>query len=124
MSVINYGLAAASGLSLVTWALHTFVGGPATAGPLLASSLPPVAKYTNYYCWHLVTIVLLALSTAFGYAALVPSGLDVAVFATVVVGAFSLWSVLLVLWKHRRPWQLPQWLLFLAIGAAALSGLR
>ena len=120
---INYALAAASGLTAVVWALHTFVGGPATAGPLLASSLPPVAKYTNYYCWHLVTIVLLGLSGAFAYAAVVPAGRDVAVLATVTVVAFALWSVLLILWKHRRPWQLPQWLLFLAIGGAALAGL-
>jgi hypothetical protein len=70
-----------------------------------------------------VTIVLLGLAGAFAYAAVVPAGRDVAVLATLVVVAFGLWSVLLVLWKHRRPWQLPQWLLFLAIGGTALAGL-
>jgi hypothetical protein len=121
---LNVAFAAAAGLSLLTWALHTFVGGPATAGPLLASSMHPVPKYTNYYCWHLVTITLLVVSAAFGYAAFVPTGSDVAVFATLLVVASAFWSLLLIAWKYRRPWQLPQWLLFFVIGGAAIAGFR
>jgi hypothetical protein len=119
---INVAFAAAAALALLTWGLHTFAGGPEVARPLLASALPPVPKLTTYYCWHLVTIVLFAQAGAFAYAAVTPTGRDVAAFATALAFAFALWSVLLVAWKHRRPLELPQWLLFGAIGAVAAFG--
>lgn len=119
---MNLGFLAAALLSAGTWGLHTFVGGPAVAGPLVASDLPAVAKWTNYYCWHLVTLTLAGLAAAFAYAAWVPSGLDVAIFATLLSLGFMLWSVALVAWRYRYPWRLPQWTLFAAISSAALCG--
>jgi len=120
---VNVALIIAAGLSLLTWGIHTFVGGPRIAGPLLRSALPMVPKYTSYYCWHLVTIVLLAMAAGFAYAAFVPSGLDVAWLATLLALAFMGWSVALAFGKVRRPLHLPQWLLFLTISVAALVGL-
>ncbi len=85
--------------------------------------MPVVPKLTNYYCWHLVTIVLFVMTAGFAYAAWVPAGQDVAVMSTILAIAFTLWSLALIIWKHRHPLQLPQWVLFLAISAAALAGL-
>jgi len=119
---MNHALAVAAALSLGTWALHTFVGGREIAGPLLRSGLHPVPKYTNYYCWHLVTIVLFAMAAAFAYGAVVPAGRDVAAFALMLSSAFAAWSLALVRWTRQPPLRLPQWLLFLAISVVAAVG--
>jgi hypothetical protein len=123
MSIENYGFAAAAVLSLFTWAIHTFVGGPVVAGPLLTSEMKPVPKLTNYYCWHLVTLVLLAMSGGYAYAAIRPGGRDVAVLLSIMAASFCIWSVLLFTWKKRKALELPQWILFLSITCAALWGL-
>lgn len=113
---------AAAGFSLVCWSVHTFVGGRLIARPLVRSDLAAVPRLTSYYCWHIVTIVLAALPAAYAYAALVPSGRDVAVLATALAGSFLVWSLTLVVWKRRRPFELPQWALFLPVTAAGVLG--
>ncbi len=120
---MNIALACAAVLSLLTWAIHTFMGGKEIARPLLRSSMEAVPKYTNYYCWHLVTMVLFAMSAGYGYAALVPGGYDVALLLTALSAGFMIWSLALVFWKKRRLLELPQWTLFLAITAAGVVGL-
>ena len=61
------GAAAIAGLTCV---IHVWLGGREVAQPLLASGgLGKVPKFTNYYCWHLVTIVLAGLALAFGLVA-------------------------------------------------------
>ena len=106
-------------------ALHFFVGGRELARPLLRqNALPPVVTLTHYYCWHLVTITLLGLAAAFGYASLAPDGRVLAVFATVAAGLFAVWGLALVLWQAQRHRDMPQWMLFAvlaACGAAALA---
>jgi hypothetical protein len=119
---MNTGFAIAASLALLTWGIHTFVGTPQIARPLLDSDMEPVPKYTNFYGWHLVTIVLFAMAGGFGYAATTPQGGDVGVLMTLLSGAFGLWSILLIAWKHRHPMQLPQWTLFVAVTAAGLVG--
>lgn len=121
---MNGWLLAAAGVSLVTWAIHVFVGGPTIAEPLLASKdLEPVPRYTNYYCWHLVSIVLLAMPVGFGLGALFEQSRDLAWLMTALAAAFAAWSLVLVAWKHRRPFQLPQWTLFVPIAILGLVGL-
>lgn len=120
---MNMALLSAAGLSLACWAVHTFVGGREVARPLLDAKMASVPKYTSYYCWHLVTIVLLAMTAAFAYGAVAPTGKDVAVFALGLSIAFSIWSLVLVVWKRQRLLQLPQWLLFLVISVVAAAGI-
>ena len=120
---MNIFLAIAALLSLVTWAIHTFVGGPHAARPLLASKLGPMAKYTNYYCWHLVTLTLFAMAAGFGYAAVVPEGRDVAILLTILSAGFAVWSLILVGISRRSPVELPQWILFIAITIPAVAGI-
>ena len=119
---MNTGFTIAAGLCLATWALHTFAGGRIAAKPLLSSDLDPVPMFTNYYCWHLITITLFVMSAGFAFAAYEPTGWDVGVIMLTLSAAYCAWSLALVAWKHRHPFQLPQWLLFLAISAAALVG--
>ena len=121
---MNAYLVAASAASFITFAIHTWVGGPAIAGPLLASrDMHDVPKFTNYYCWHLVTITLLVMSGAYAWGAIQPGGKDVAVFAFALSVSFMVWNLWLIVWKKQRFMQMPQWILFLVISAVALPGL-
>jgi len=119
---MNISLIVAAALSLVTWALHTFLGGPEAAGPLLESEMDPVAKYTNYYCWHLTTLVLFAMALGFAYSAFFPAGIDIAIFLTLLSACFGAWSLVLVAMSKRKLVELPQWSLFAAIACAGLVG--
>ena len=120
---MNVGFLSAAIVSLFTWGVHTFLGGPAVAKPLLDSDMEEVAKYTNYYCWHAITIVLFAMAGGYAYAAFVPAGWDVAALFTFLAVAFAVWSWVLIFWSKRTALELPQWTLFLAISIAAGWGL-
>ncbi len=120
---MNAFLLAAAILTFLTWALHTFMGTPEIARPLLASDLPPVPKYTNYYCWHAVTIVLATMAGGYLYAALVDGAGDVAVLVTVLAAGFCLLGLFLMVQKKQRLVDLPQWVLFAIIVAVAVPGL-
>lgn len=120
---MNIALALASLLTLVTWAIHTFVGGPEIARPLLRSELETVPKLTNYYCWHLVTLTMLGLAAALGLAAFLPDWRNAAILSTLLTTTYALWSLWLMLSRHRRIQELPQWVLFGTIAAVAAAGL-
>ncbi len=122
MSIDNPGFALAAVFSLFTWAVHTFLGGREIARPLLQSTMRPIPKLTNYYCWHLVTLTLLAMTGGFAYAAILSDGSDLGFFLALVAAAFCIWSLVLIVWKKRRPLELPQWLLFLSVTGAAVWG--
>ncbi|QNP47402.1 hypothetical protein [Diaphorobacter aerolatus] len=120
---MNLWLAAASLVSAVTCGLHVFMGGKEAAGPLLKSSeLDPIAKFTNYYCWHLVTIVIAGLAVAFAYSCLAASGNDVALLATALAALFAAWSVGMIAIFRLPPLQFAQWALFLPISLLGLIG--
>lgn len=112
--------AVAGAACFVTFCIHTWAGGPAIARPLLLSrDMHDVPKYTNYYCWHLVTITLFAMALAFGWAAFEASAKDVGIFAYMLSVAFLVWNLVLIVWKKQAFLQMPQWLLFLMISLTA-----
>ena len=119
---MNISLAVAAVLSLLTWGVHTFVGGPVVAKPLLESEMESVAKYTNYYCWHLTTLMLFAMALGFAYSAAFPGGSDLAIFLTLLSASFGIWSIVLVAVSKRKLLELPQWSLFVAIAVAGFVG--
>ncbi|MBX2852463.1 MAG: hypothetical protein KTR15_12045 [Phycisphaeraceae bacterium] len=114
-----YWLYAASLLSVLTLVIHVTAGGRAVARPLLESELGPEAKYTNYYCWHLVTIVIAA---CFALPASQAAAIDLARLATVLAAAFAAWSGLLAILKRQNALTLPQWMLFLPIAVCGAAG--
>jgi len=121
---MNLYFVAASIACFITFAIHTWLGGPPTVGPLLKSrDMHDVAKYTNYYCWHLVTIVLVAMACSFGWASLYSDGIELAWLAFLLSTSFMLWSLVLVVWKKQRFFELPQWTLFACISAIGGWGL-
>jgi len=113
----------AATISLITWALHTFATRRTIVEPLLNADINRVSKFTNYYCWHMVTIVLLAMAASFAVAAQIPSAWELAAAATLLATAFAVWSLVLVFWKKQKPFELPQWVLFVPIAVTGLLGL-
>ena len=105
---------------------HISLGGRVAARPLLdATELRPIAKYTNYYCWHIVSIVIAGMGVMFFVSAFFRSAFELAWVAIIFATLFSLWNIVLY-WsvrKHFRHWyELPQWVLFAPIAAFGLIG--
>ena len=68
---------AAAVMSVVTFAIHTFIGGPRVAAPLLAdTNLPKASKWLNYYCWHITTIYTFVMGGAYAYVAMRPEQIE------------------------------------------------
>ena len=118
-----YWLYAASALSGFTALLHIFGGGKSAAKPLLESSMNDEAKYTNYYCWHMVTIIIISLSVCFLLAARNVEFRELAILSVALCFAFALWSCFLIYIKKQKPFVLPQWVLFFLIAVVGTVGL-
>ena len=122
--MLNWFFVAAATASYATFAVHTFVGGPAIAEPLLAAKdIRTIPKYTNYYCWHLTTLTLFAMGCAFAWAAIFPAGIELAWFAFLLSTSFLIWGVTLILQTRQKFAHFPQWLMFTTISALAVPGL-
>lgn len=68
-------------VSAITFAVHTFIGGPRVAVPLLENSnLPKASKWLNYFCWHMVSIYNFAIGGAYAYVARHPTKLELVFF--------------------------------------------
>lgn len=119
----NAPLLLAALLSGLTTCLHVFAGGPEAARPLLrATDIPDQAKYTNYHCWHLATITLLAMTAGFLGPALGVGDAAGALLWAATAGAFALWCVGLAVWRRLPARSLPQWALFAPISALGFWG--
>ncbi|WP_020401404.1 hypothetical protein [Kordiimonas gwangyangensis] len=111
-----------SAVTAVICFIHCWFGGKFVAEPLLkARDLHEVPKYTNYYCWHMVSIMLAVMSGAYLWAGLRADAMELGVLAFALSVAFCVWSLVLVTWKKQSFRELPQWSLFAV--AAALGGL-
>jgi hypothetical protein len=115
---------AASAMSFITFAVHTFIGGPRVAGPLLATThLPPASKWLNYYCWHITTIFLLAMGFGYAYVAVHPDRPELAVFLSALSAALSILSAVVALKGSISPFRFPSTSLFASIFLLGLAGL-
>jgi len=120
---MNGWFAAAAALSAFTCGLHVFMGGREAVRPLLAAGdLDRLAKFTNYYCWHLVTIAIGALAAAFAYSARQGAAPELALFATGIALLSASWSLGMIARFRLPPLQFGQWALFLPIGLMGLAG--
>ena len=113
---------AAAVSALVTFAVHTFFGGAFVTRPLLADkSLPRAAKWLAYYCWHVVTLLLLALAIAFVAMA---TGLLTPKAALALSGfcaVCSLLSIGVALKGHIAPLRFPSTTLFAVTAALGFA---
>lgn len=114
---------AAAASSLVTFAVHTFVGGAFVAKPLLADqSLPKAAKWLAYYCWHIVTLLLLTMAAAFAAAATGSLAGHGALGLSAFCAACSLLCVAVALKAGIAPWRFPATTLFAIVSAFGFAG--
>ena len=121
---MNLWLALAAVLAAITTLIHVILGGRYVTTPLLATErLHAVPKFTMYYCWHLVTIVLAALALAFGLVATGRGSRDLALFATAGAALFCLGSLGMIGLFRLRIAHFPQWLLFATITVSGMIGL-
>jgi len=111
MSTTFYWVSA--GMSVLTFCIHTFVGGPRVAVPLLADShLPKASKWLNYYCWHITTIFTFAMGFGFAYVARHPDRPELVVFLVPLTAALSILSVAVALKGKIHPLRFPSTSLF------------
>lgn len=104
--------------------LHIVVGGRTSARPLLdATSLGAVPKYTNYYCWHMVSIVLAAMGGMFLWAASHTNAIELAYVSCALAAAFMFWSFGIVAINKGRFAHFPQWALFAVVTVLGCIGL-
>jgi hypothetical protein len=122
--MLNAGFAAASALALLTFVVHTFVGGIYVVRPLLAvEGLTRASRWLNYYCWHMTTLTLIVMAAMFAYSAFEPTARGFAVLFTAMAAAFSVLCIAVALKGGVRPHRFPATSLFAAVAAAGLWGL-
>ncbi|MEO0613337.1 MAG: hypothetical protein AAFY83_08495 [Pseudomonadota bacterium] len=103
--------------------IHLVLGGREIARPTLTlCEMPSVVRYTNYFCWHLVTLALTLMSTGFFYS--VHPGHPPEPAAAALL--FSCGSALLCFGVNFRfglnHAHHPQWALFLPVAALGAIG--
>jgi len=114
----------AAGLCAATLFIHVVLGGRMVVPPLLQSQdIGAVPKTIHYGNWHVATIVFLAMTIGFVWAAIYPRGIELAVFGTLVSGAISLWAAILIVMQKQSFRRILHWLFFLLIAAAGTAGL-
>ena len=120
----NTPFALAAGWAFMIACLHTVVGSHTDVRPLLASDLREPAKSTVFYCWHIVTLLLVALAAAFAWSAAPGAPPLAAGVATVAAAVLAGWGLACGLLRGRSLIkELPQWLLFAVLGGLGAWGL-
>jgi len=120
----SYFLWAAVVMSAITFYVHTFIGSPIVARPLLASpDLPAASKWLNFYCWHVTTVFTLLMGTAYAYVALNPDRPELVIFLTINTASFSLLSAFVALKGNINPFRFPSTSLFGSVALLGLAGL-
>ncbi|MCF6236328.1 MAG: hypothetical protein L3J70_08180 [Gammaproteobacteria bacterium] len=111
-------------MSFITFVVHTFIGGPLVAKPLLENKdLPIASKWLNYYTWHITTIFTLLMGGAYGYVALNPMNTELVFFLTILTGAFSCLSAVVALKGSINPFRFPSTSLFAIVCLLGLASL-
>lgn len=120
---MNFGFAAAAVLLAITFGVHVFLGGIHAARPLLAATdITRGSRWLNYYCWHMVSVLLFALSIAFALAASRADLWPLAAAGVLLSAVFSLLSAAVALKGQIPPLRFPSTSLFALSAAAGLSG--
>jgi len=106
-----------------TFCVHVFVGEIHVARPLVAdTALPKAAKWLAFYCWHLVTLMLAALSLYLLAVALSWVSAELAFYMGLFCIACSALSVLVAIKGGIAPWRFPSTSLFAITGGLTMLG--
>ena len=126
---MNRKLLATALLAALTAAVHIFIGTPEIEAPLLQSSLPQELSLLLYVCWHLVSVILFFSAIVFFVAARTEFHIKYQYSAKLISLlwlSFGFLFIVIAVWYSGAPMllKLPQWVLFLPIGALGLWGSR
>ena len=114
---------AAGATAFMTFCVHTFIGGIHVARPLLADQgLPRAAKWLAYYCWHLVTLMLAALTLVFAAMAARFVAFDIALPLSIFCLCCSALSIAVAMRGRIAPLRFPSTSLFAVLGLLGLAG--
>jgi hypothetical protein len=120
----NLLLYSALALALAMTGIHVFVGGRLIADPLLASGLSSLPRLTLYLCWHGITVVLAGMALLAADALFWRRRAGSAYLLAVLAGLFALIGWLVIARFSLSPLDLPQWIVFMPMSAAAFFGAR
>lgn len=104
--------------------VHVFVGGRLIAEPLLASGLADLPRMTLYLVWHGITVVLAGMALLAADALFWRKRPDAAYLLSGLAGLFALLGLAFVARFGVSPLDLPQWIVFTPMSAAAFFGAR
>ncbi|MEL6111885.1 MAG: hypothetical protein AAFR20_03685 [Pseudomonadota bacterium] len=121
---MNIWFVGAGILGILVMLIHLFLGGREIARPTLNDGdMPSVVRYTNYFCWHLVTLSLGLMSAGFFYSAFPQTPVAPAVAALLFASAAAFLCLGVNFRFSLKQAHHPQWLLFLPIAAAGAIGM-
>lgn len=120
---MNMFFVLAAFVAAATFYVHTFVGGPRVALPLLESgALPPASKWLNYYTWHITTWLLAVMAASFAWAAMHNDARDVAALNTMLAAGNCALSIWVALKGSINPFRFPSTSLFALIVIFGVAG--
>ena len=122
---MNYCLLAAAVLSFLCDGVHFFTGGKYIARPLLSTKeLHRVVIYTQYYCWHLVTLKIFAMGAAFLYSAVYYTSdtRALSLFAVGLALGFAVLGIVMVPMVQQSYKDMPQGWMFVPVVILGILG--
>ncbi|TCL00478.1 hypothetical protein BXY66_3121 [Shimia isoporae] len=120
---MNYWMASAGGLLLLTAYVHVFMGGPEIHDVIQASALDPGVRGVAAVIWHAITAILLVYAVVCASLAKSPNrGLALHIIAVQI--CFAALFVFYGLTLLGNLSVMPQWIIFLTIPAVMAMGLR
>jgi len=120
---MNIWIISAAGFSAFTTLVHFFAGGATVARPLLdATDIDKVAKLVNYYCWHIVTLVLAGTAFGYAYVAINPDQIALLLGLSTFCGACCVLNLGIIARYKMSLILMPQWLLLGGMSALGFAG--
>ncbi|PCI64225.1 MAG: hypothetical protein COB37_02325 [Kordiimonadales bacterium] len=120
---MNTLLIAASVTGFVTFAVHTWVGTPRVAWPIMATDLAEPVKCINFGSWHGMTACLFFMASAFAIASIYPEAIELAWFAFLYNVSMLILSVVLVIKLKQSFKRIIHWMMFSTTSLLAGFGL-
>jgi hypothetical protein len=120
---MNIGFAVAAGIGALALLLHVFVGGLRIVRPLLAADFAPFAKWLSYFCFHLVSLTIVAMAAGFGWAAVDFHARPVAAVLTALAFLAALLMVYVAIRGRMSIVKAPPFWLYFSIAVAGFWGL-
>ena len=121
---MNEILLLASGVNLITFFVHWQIGGIYAARPLLAAKdITKASRWLNYFCWHIVTILMLIMTGELGLTAFDLVSTDTIALVALIAGSISLLSIAVTLRAGIRPYRFPASYLLAVVAALSLAAI-